>query len=68
MLPEPDPFGVGFRVGVGSTQTVGNLRINWWIMADVEAMLFPSRRPQDEDAPEGLNPLPNTFHAQESLH
>ncbi|EFP86465.1 uncharacterized protein PGTG_12421 [Puccinia graminis f. sp. tritici CRL 75-36-700-3] len=42
--------------------------IDWWTMADVESMLFPSRRPQDEDAPEGVNALPKTSNAQESLH
>jgi hypothetical protein len=42
--------------------------IDWWTMADVGAMLFPSRRPIDEDAPEGLDPLPETSNAQESLH
>ncbi|KNF03024.1 hypothetical protein PSTG_03618 [Puccinia striiformis f. sp. tritici PST-78] len=42
--------------------------LDWWTMADVEAMLFPSRRPMLEDHPDGNDGLPDTTNAQESLH
>ncbi|EFP90826.2 uncharacterized protein PGTG_16852 [Puccinia graminis f. sp. tritici CRL 75-36-700-3] len=42
--------------------------LDWWTMADVEAMLFPSRRPKVEDTPEGQERPTKTTNAQESLH
>jgi hypothetical protein len=42
--------------------------INWWIMADVEAILFPSRRKMLEDSPNGNNGLPISTNDQESMH
>jgi hypothetical protein len=42
--------------------------LDWWSMADVEAMLFPSRRPLLEDAPEDQSRPTKTTNAQESLH
>ena len=42
--------------------------LDWWTMSDVEAMLFPSRRPQLEDTPEDQNRPTKTTNAQESLH
>ncbi|EFP89599.2 uncharacterized protein PGTG_15748 [Puccinia graminis f. sp. tritici CRL 75-36-700-3] len=42
--------------------------LDWWTMADVEAMLFPSRRPLLEDAPDGQDRPTKTTNAQESLH
>ncbi|EFP75099.2 uncharacterized protein PGTG_01692 [Puccinia graminis f. sp. tritici CRL 75-36-700-3] len=42
--------------------------LDWWTMADVEAMLFPSRRPKLEDAPEDQHRPTKTTNAQESLH
>ncbi|EHS63540.1 uncharacterized protein PGTG_21646 [Puccinia graminis f. sp. tritici CRL 75-36-700-3] len=41
---------------------------DWWTMADVEAMLFPTRRARAEDAPEGKRAPTLTTNAQESLH
>jgi hypothetical protein len=37
-------------------------------MADVEALLFPSRRPLLEDSPGSDEGLPATTNAQESMH
>ncbi|EFP79471.2 uncharacterized protein PGTG_05792 [Puccinia graminis f. sp. tritici CRL 75-36-700-3] len=42
--------------------------LDWWTMADVESMLFPSRRPKLEDTPEGQERPTKTTNAQESLH
>ncbi|KAH9455700.1 hypothetical protein Pst134EA_033087 [Puccinia striiformis f. sp. tritici] len=42
--------------------------LDWWTASDVEAMLFPSRRPLLEDSPDGDGSLPNTTNAQESMH
>ncbi|OAV99908.1 hypothetical protein PTTG_25101 [Puccinia triticina 1-1 BBBD Race 1] len=42
--------------------------LDWWKMADVEAMLFPSRQPMLEDFPDGEDGLPSSTNAQESLH
>ncbi|OAW00018.1 hypothetical protein PTTG_25145 [Puccinia triticina 1-1 BBBD Race 1] len=42
--------------------------LDWWTMADVEAMLFPSRRKMLEDCPNGDNGLPSSTNAQESMH
>ncbi|EHS64725.1 uncharacterized protein PGTG_22421 [Puccinia graminis f. sp. tritici CRL 75-36-700-3] len=42
--------------------------IDWWTMADVEAMLFPSRNGRLEDSPNDLSGLPDTTNAQESMH
>ncbi|KAI7948710.1 hypothetical protein MJO29_010375 [Puccinia striiformis f. sp. tritici] len=41
--------------------------LDWWAMADVANMLFPSCRPMPEDSPEGEDCLPNTTNAQETL-
>ncbi|EFP89143.2 uncharacterized protein PGTG_14984 [Puccinia graminis f. sp. tritici CRL 75-36-700-3] len=41
---------------------------DWWTMADVEAMLFPTRRAQEEDGPERSGQPTLTTNAQESLH
>ncbi|KAI7947987.1 hypothetical protein MJO28_009895 [Puccinia striiformis f. sp. tritici] len=40
--------------------------IDWWTMADVEAMFFPSRRPIPLD--DSGDALPDTTNAQESMH
>ncbi|OAV85360.1 hypothetical protein PTTG_30583 [Puccinia triticina 1-1 BBBD Race 1] len=37
-------------------------------MSDVQAMLFPSRRPMLEDHPDGDDGLPDTTNAIESMH
>ena len=42
--------------------------IDWWTMADVQSMLFPSRRALLEDSPDGDEGLPDTTNAQESMH
>jgi hypothetical protein len=42
--------------------------LDWWEMADVEAILFPSRRKMLEDSPNGENGLPSSTNAQESMH
>ncbi|KAA1085799.1 hypothetical protein PGT21_050058 [Puccinia graminis f. sp. tritici] len=42
--------------------------LDWWTMADVEAMLFPSRRPKIEDSPDSQEAPTKTTNAQESLH
>ncbi|PLW23762.1 hypothetical protein PCANC_28038 [Puccinia coronata f. sp. avenae] len=42
--------------------------LDWWSMADVEAMLFPSRRSMLEDSPNGNDGIPSTTNAQESMH
>jgi hypothetical protein len=42
--------------------------LDWWTMAEVESMLFPSRRPKLEDTPEGNERPTKTTNAQESLH
>jgi hypothetical protein len=42
--------------------------LDWWTMADVQAMLFPSRSAMLEDSPDGFDGLPNTTNAQESMH
>jgi hypothetical protein len=42
--------------------------IDWWTMADVEAMLFSSRNGRLEDSPNELSGLPDTNNAQESMH
>ncbi|PLW46123.1 hypothetical protein PCASD_04187 [Puccinia coronata f. sp. avenae] len=40
----------------------------WWTMADVEAILFSSRRTMLEDLPNGNYGLPSLKNAQESMH
>jgi hypothetical protein len=40
----------------------------WWTMADVEAILFSSRRTMLEDLPNGNYGLPSLTNAQESMH
>ncbi|OAV87839.1 hypothetical protein PTTG_29266 [Puccinia triticina 1-1 BBBD Race 1] len=42
--------------------------LDWWTMADVKAMLFPSHRKMLEDCPNGDNGLPSSTNAQESMH
>jgi hypothetical protein len=42
--------------------------LNWWTMADVEAILFPSQHKMLEDSPNGNDGLPNRTNAQESMH
>ncbi|OAV94860.1 hypothetical protein PTTG_26848 [Puccinia triticina 1-1 BBBD Race 1] len=42
--------------------------LDWWTMADVESMLFPSRRKMLEDSPNGEDGLPSSTNAQESMH
>jgi hypothetical protein len=42
--------------------------LNWWTMADVEAMLFPSRRKMLDNYPDGEDGLPSSTNAQESMH
>jgi hypothetical protein len=42
--------------------------LDWWTMADVEAMLFPSRHTMPEDSPNGDDGIPSTTNAQESMH
>jgi hypothetical protein len=42
--------------------------LDWWTMADVEAILFPSRRKMLEDLPNGNDGLPSSTNAQESMH
>ncbi|OAV85813.1 hypothetical protein PTTG_30251 [Puccinia triticina 1-1 BBBD Race 1] len=42
--------------------------LDWWTMADVESMLFPSRRKMLEDCPNGNDQLPSSTNAQESMH
>ncbi|OAV89398.1 hypothetical protein PTTG_10238, partial [Puccinia triticina 1-1 BBBD Race 1] len=42
--------------------------LDWWMMANVKAMLFPSRRKMLEDCPNGENGLPSSTNAQESMH
>lgn len=42
--------------------------LDWWQMSDVQAMLFPSRRPLPEDSPDADSGLPDTTNAQESMH
>ncbi|OAV85384.1 hypothetical protein PTTG_05066 [Puccinia triticina 1-1 BBBD Race 1] len=43
--------------------------LDWWTMADVEAMLFPSRRKMlVETSSDGDDGLPSTTNAQESMH
>ncbi|OAV96379.1 hypothetical protein PTTG_26373 [Puccinia triticina 1-1 BBBD Race 1] len=42
--------------------------LDWWTMADVESMLFPSRRKMLEDSPNGDDGLPSLTNAQESMH
>ncbi|OAV99289.1 hypothetical protein PTTG_25339 [Puccinia triticina 1-1 BBBD Race 1] len=43
--------------------------LDWWAMSDIKAMLFPSRRPLEEDSPEdNTKPLPETTNAIESMH
>jgi hypothetical protein len=42
--------------------------LDWWTMADVESMLFPSRRPLLEDTGNVDEGLPGTTNAQESMH
>ncbi|OAV89613.1 hypothetical protein PTTG_28634 [Puccinia triticina 1-1 BBBD Race 1] len=42
--------------------------LDWWTMADVKAMLFPSRRKMLEDCPNGDDGLPSSTNAQESMH
>ena len=42
--------------------------LDWWTMADVKAILFPSRRKMLEDCPDGEDELPSSTNAQESMH
>lgn len=43
--------------------------IQWWQTADIEAMLFPGRKPQiDDDGLDDDDGLPATTNAQESMH
>jgi hypothetical protein len=42
--------------------------LDWWTMADVEAILFPSRRKMLEDSPNGDDGIPSSKNAQESMH
>ena len=42
--------------------------LDWWTMADVKAILFPSRRKMLEDSPNGDDGLPSSTNAQESMH
>ncbi|OAV90028.1 hypothetical protein PTTG_28449 [Puccinia triticina 1-1 BBBD Race 1] len=42
--------------------------LDWWTMADVESILFPSRRKMLEDSPNGDDGLPSSTNAQESMH
>jgi hypothetical protein len=42
--------------------------LDWWTMADVEAILFPSRRKMLEDCPNSDDGLPGSTNAQESRH
>ncbi|EGG09612.1 uncharacterized protein MELLADRAFT_95849 [Melampsora larici-populina 98AG31] len=42
--------------------------LDWWQMSDVQAMVFPSRRPLPEDLPDADHGLPDTTNAQESMH
>lgn len=42
--------------------------IDWWTTADIEAMLFPSRRQMLDDSPNTDDGLPDTTNAQESMH
>jgi hypothetical protein len=42
--------------------------LDWWTMADIEAILFPSRRTMLEDYPDADDQLPSSTNAQESMH
>jgi hypothetical protein len=42
--------------------------LDWWTMADVEAIVFPSRCKMLEDSPNGDDGLPSSTNAQESMH
>ncbi|EFP87959.2 uncharacterized protein PGTG_13763 [Puccinia graminis f. sp. tritici CRL 75-36-700-3] len=42
--------------------------IDWWIMVDVEAMLFPSKRAMISESANNQDNLPDTTNAQESMH
>ncbi|KNE99219.1 hypothetical protein PSTG_07526 [Puccinia striiformis f. sp. tritici PST-78] len=42
--------------------------LDWWTMADVAAILFPSCRKMLEDFPDGHDGLPSSTNAQESMH
>ncbi|OAV86846.1 hypothetical protein PTTG_07178, partial [Puccinia triticina 1-1 BBBD Race 1] len=42
--------------------------LDWWTMANIESMLFPSRRKMLEDCPNGDDKLPSSTNAQESMH
>ncbi|POW02868.1 hypothetical protein PSTT_11511 [Puccinia striiformis] len=42
--------------------------LDWWTMADVAAILFPSCRKMLEDCPDGDDGLPSSTNAQESMH
>jgi hypothetical protein len=42
--------------------------LDWWCMADVESLLFPSRQSMLEDLPDGEDGIPDKTNAQESLH
>ncbi|OAW00128.1 hypothetical protein PTTG_25170 [Puccinia triticina 1-1 BBBD Race 1] len=42
--------------------------LDWWTMADVESILFPSHRKMLEDSPNGDDGLPSSTNAQESMH
>ncbi|KAI7950633.1 hypothetical protein MJO29_009307 [Puccinia striiformis f. sp. tritici] len=42
--------------------------LDWWNMSDIQSMLFPSRRPMLDDLPDGIDGLPDTTNAIESMH
>ncbi|KNE89021.1 hypothetical protein PSTG_17523 [Puccinia striiformis f. sp. tritici PST-78] len=42
--------------------------LDWWTMADIQSMLFPSRRRMLDDYPDGDDGLPDTTNAIESMH
>ncbi|KNE87210.1 hypothetical protein PSTG_19409 [Puccinia striiformis f. sp. tritici PST-78] len=37
-------------------------------MSDIQSMLFPSRRPMLDDSPDGIDGLPDSTNAIESMH
>ncbi|KAI7937449.1 hypothetical protein MJO29_014764 [Puccinia striiformis f. sp. tritici] len=42
--------------------------LDWWTMSDIQSMLFPSRRPMLDDSPDGIDGLPDSTNAIESMH
>jgi hypothetical protein len=42
--------------------------LDWWTMSNIQAMLFPSRRPKLEDSPGNSDLLPRTMNVVESFH